>query len=214
MIKIIKSKETEIYNITLGLIEGYKPEDNIARLPHGALERLYIVKDDTERLALTTAKVQNGDTVKVTKTGLMYFVVDDTKLSSDDGYEICTTGSATKVPFGNIVNKSNPEDKKSNLEQKDIIERIFKRLDETEDKTGIYLSLKITESNILYKREWGCPPLGEPVLDISITRNPKFNTDDEKFKYAVKTLTQLLKEEFKQSTVTMTVSSGIIYYYD
>lgn len=149
MIKIIKSKETEIYNITLGLIKGYKPEDNIDR-----------------------------------------------------------------TPFGNIINKSNPEDKKSNLEKKDIIERISKRLDETEDKTGIYLSLKITESNILYKREWGCPPLGEPVIDISITRNPKFNTDNEKFKYAVKTLTQLLKEEFKQSTVTMTVSSGIIYYYD
>lgn len=148
MIKIIKSKETEIYNITLGLIKGYKPDDIIDR-----------------------------------------------------------------TPFGNIVNKSNPEDEKSNLQKEDIIKRISTCLDKTEEETGIYLSIKITESNILYKKEWGCPDLGEPVMDISIIRNPKFNADDEKFKYAVKTLTQILQDEFEQSTVTMSISSGNIYYY-
>ena len=38
---------------------------DIARLPHGALERCVIVADDTARFALTTAKIQLGDTVKV-----------------------------------------------------------------------------------------------------------------------------------------------------
>ena len=75
---------------------------DIARLPHGALERCVIVADDTARLALTTAKVQTGDTVKVTKTGLMYFVVDDTKLSTEDGYEVYVAGEAAKVAWTNV----------------------------------------------------------------------------------------------------------------
>lgn len=78
---------------------------DIARLPQGALERCAVVVDDTARLALTTAQVQTGDTVKVTKTGLMYFVVDDTKLSSEDGYEIYTAGSATSVPWNGVTGK-------------------------------------------------------------------------------------------------------------
>ena len=75
---------------------------DIARLPHGALERCVIVADDTARLALTTAKVQTGDTVKVTKTGLMYFVVDDTKLSTEYCYEVYVAGEAAKVAWTNV----------------------------------------------------------------------------------------------------------------
>lgn len=78
---------------------------DIARLPQGALERCIVVADDAARLALTTAKVQTGDTVKVTKTGLMYFVVDDTKLSTEDGYEVYTAGSATSVPWSGVTGK-------------------------------------------------------------------------------------------------------------
>ena len=78
---------------------------DIARLPQGALERCIVVADDAARLALTTAKAQTGDTVKVTKTGLMYFVVDDTKLSTEDGYEVYTAGSATSVPWSGVTGK-------------------------------------------------------------------------------------------------------------
>lgn len=78
---------------------------DIERLPHGALERCVTVADDTARLALTTASVQTGDTVKVTSTGLMYFVVDDTKLDSEDGYEEYTAGSATSVPWSGVTGK-------------------------------------------------------------------------------------------------------------
>ena len=78
---------------------------SIDRLPAGALERLVVVANDTERLALTQANIQKGDTVKVTATGKMYFVVDDTKLSSDDGYVIYTAGAATSVPWSGVTDK-------------------------------------------------------------------------------------------------------------
>ena len=78
---------------------------SIDRLPHGALERCVVVKDDAARKALTKDDAQNGDTVKVTGTGLMYFVVDDTKLAEDAGYEVYTAGTASAVDWSGITNK-------------------------------------------------------------------------------------------------------------
>lgn len=78
---------------------------DIARLPHGALERCVIVADDTARFALTTAKIQLGDTVKVNKTQKMYFVIDDSKLNSEAGYEVYTAGTATSVPWSGVTGK-------------------------------------------------------------------------------------------------------------
>lgn len=78
---------------------------DIARLPHGALERLVIVEDDTARFKLTTANVQLGDTVKVIKTEKMYYVVDESKLSSEAGYSVYTAGTATSVPWSGITGK-------------------------------------------------------------------------------------------------------------
>lgn len=78
---------------------------DIARLPHGALERCVIVEDDTARFKLTTAKIQLGDTVKVNKTQKMYFVIDDSKLNSEAGYTVYTAGSATSVPWSGVTGK-------------------------------------------------------------------------------------------------------------
>lgn len=78
---------------------------DIARLPHGALERCKVVADDTARFKLTKTDVQIGDTVKVTATGEMYFVVDDTQLSAETGYEVYTAGSATSVPWSGVTDK-------------------------------------------------------------------------------------------------------------
>lgn len=78
---------------------------DIERLPQGALERCVIVADDTARFKLTTASVQKGDTVKVTGTGKMYFVIDDTKLTSENGYTVYTAGSATSVPWSGVTGK-------------------------------------------------------------------------------------------------------------
>ena len=78
---------------------------SIDRLPAGALERCLIVADDTARFALTTSEIQNGDTVKVTATSKMYFVKDQTKLSTEDGYEVYTAGTATAVPWSGVTGK-------------------------------------------------------------------------------------------------------------
>lgn len=78
---------------------------SIDRLPKAALERLVVVADDTARFALTTATVQSGDTVKVTSTGKMYLIKDESKLSSEDGYEPYTAGQASSVPWSGVTGK-------------------------------------------------------------------------------------------------------------
>lgn len=78
---------------------------SIDRLPQGALERLTVVADDTARFALTSTNVQLGDTVKVTSSGLMYYVKDINNLGNANGYEIYTAGSATSVPWTGVTGK-------------------------------------------------------------------------------------------------------------
>lgn len=78
---------------------------SIDRLPKAALERLVVVADDTARFALTTATAQSGDTVKVTSTGKMYLIKDESKLSSEDGYEPYTASQAFSVPWSGVTGK-------------------------------------------------------------------------------------------------------------
>lgn len=78
---------------------------SIDRLPKAALERLVVVADDTARFALTTATAQSGDTVKVTSTGKMYLIKDESKLNSEDGYEPYTASQASSVPWSGVTGK-------------------------------------------------------------------------------------------------------------
>ena len=86
--------------LTNGLID-------LKYLPQGALERLVVVANATARLKLTTANVQLGDTVKETDTGLMYVVVDESKLNSEDGYQVYVAGRAAAVDWTGVENKVN-----------------------------------------------------------------------------------------------------------
>ncbi len=78
---------------------------SIDRLPKAALERLIVVADDTARFALTIATAQSGDTVKVKSTGKMYLIKDESKLSSEDGYEPYTASQASSVPWSGVTGK-------------------------------------------------------------------------------------------------------------
>lgn len=78
---------------------------SIDRLPKAALARLVVVANDTARFALTTATVQSGDTVKVTSTGKMYLIKDESKLNSEDGYEPYTASQASSVPWSGVTGK-------------------------------------------------------------------------------------------------------------
>lgn len=78
---------------------------DIDRLPKAALERMVVVADDTARFKLTTATAQVGDTVKVTATNKMYLVKDDSKLSTEAGYEPYTASQASSVPWSGVTGK-------------------------------------------------------------------------------------------------------------
>ena len=78
---------------------------SLSNIPAGALERLIPVADDTARFKLTKDNAQNGDVIKVTTTGKMYFVKDDTKLTTEDGYEVFVAGTAAAVAWANVTGK-------------------------------------------------------------------------------------------------------------
>ncbi len=64
---------------------------DVARIPQVALSKLVTVPDAAARFALTTAQVQNGDTVlQVSPDNNMYYVVDDTNLNNASGYQLYT----------------------------------------------------------------------------------------------------------------------------
>lgn len=103
--KADKATTLEGYGITEVEADKITGTINITNLPQGALERCVVVADDEARFKLTAANIQVGDTVKVTDTNTMYFVKDDTKLSSEEGYEVYTAGSATSVPWNGVTGK-------------------------------------------------------------------------------------------------------------
>ena len=85
---------------------GYIP---FKYLPPTVIERLTVVASIAARNALKNTQVQTGDVVKVladendgNKTK-MFYVVDDTKLNSSDGYSEFVVGSAAKVPWGGTI---------------------------------------------------------------------------------------------------------------
>ena len=78
---------------------------DIQRLPAGALERLIIVANQTERFLLTSTQVQEGDTVQEDDTKIMYRVVDVNNLNNSNGYREYTAGRATSVDWSGVENK-------------------------------------------------------------------------------------------------------------
>lgn len=101
------SENIEI-NATLANLDASKITTgtiDIARLPKGALDNLVLVTNDAERFALTTKDVQNGDTVKVTETGILYLVSDETKLGTAEAFTEYTAGRATAIDWSGVENK-------------------------------------------------------------------------------------------------------------
>ena len=80
-----------IPSIDAASVTGVLPLNTI---PQGALERLVHVANKTARFQLTNTQVQTGDSVIQDDTGIMYIVVDDSKLNSDAGYQEYKAGTA------------------------------------------------------------------------------------------------------------------------
>jgi len=69
----------------------------LSAIPQGALERMVTVTDRAARLKLTASQVQLGDTVKQSDTGVLYIVVDESKLNQDAGYQEYKAGTALEA---------------------------------------------------------------------------------------------------------------------
>lgn len=85
---------------------------DIALIPKAAIEHMYVVASEAELANLTTAQVQNGDTVKIADAddviGKMYFVTDETKLGTADymqGLMAYSAGTAAAVDWSGVQNK-------------------------------------------------------------------------------------------------------------
>jgi hypothetical protein len=89
-----KAETDELLDGKADLVDGLIP---VSQIPPVVIERLVKVADDTARFALTTATVQNGDTVQTIDNNKMYAVIDDTHLDSEQGYQVYVAGMAARA---------------------------------------------------------------------------------------------------------------------
>jgi hypothetical protein len=84
---------------------GVATLDNAGKIPESQLPSISVdaritVANQTERFALTTAQVQNGDYVYQSDTSVLYMVTDQTALNSNNGYTALAT-----VEWSAVTNK-------------------------------------------------------------------------------------------------------------
>lgn len=88
------------------------------------------------------------------------------------------------------------------------------------EERGIYCSFVVNSSKTIYHTEWGCPVGGEDTFSVSTLYNPAFpppgaNTPEEgaeMFTAAAIQVLEMLKEELKQSTLSVVVSPVEMLY--
>lgn len=105
LVKDVADLKTGLQNIDAGQIKtGTLP---LSVIPHGALERMYVVENAGDLATVTSEQVQNGDTIRV-NGGSMYFVTNDTKLGTGDymqGLAEYTAGTASSVNWSGVQGK-------------------------------------------------------------------------------------------------------------
>ena len=69
----------------------------LANIPQGAIEKLVKVANQEAMLALTSADVQNGDSVLTTDNNHMYIVTDESALGNMNAFTEYSAGTATKA---------------------------------------------------------------------------------------------------------------------
>lgn len=77
-------------------IDGIIPLENI---PQGAIDKLIQVANQAARLALTTANVQNGDSVQELDSKKMFIVIDEEKLGTEDAEAAFVEYTAGRATF-------------------------------------------------------------------------------------------------------------------
>lgn len=84
--------------------------------------------------------------------------------------------------------------------------------EEYAEQTGKYISFVVIPATVMYKKEWGCPESGENVFYLQAVMNPVFDKDIEEWKQRVIDIINHLKEEFQQTTVTITFTEADVVY--
>ena len=69
----------------------------VSEIPPMAMEHMKLVQTTADMYNLTIDDVQNGDTVFVNETKVMYLVIDETKLDQAAGYKEYAAGTASRA---------------------------------------------------------------------------------------------------------------------
>lgn len=103
---------------------------DLARIPASAVERLVPVPDRAAMLALTSTEVQNGDSVKILdEGGLLFLVVDDTKLGTMDAFTDYSVGRAAAVTWSGVEDKPTEFPPEAHTQAIDTIDGLQGELD-------------------------------------------------------------------------------------
>lgn len=108
------------------------------------------------------------------------------------------TSTTAKINIGVCEGYNNTEEQVN-----DFASYLQIKLEDISKELGFYISFIVYEVKTVYKKEWGCPDGGEKTYNLEATRNPVFNPDDNLWKDQVLQVIRFLKDDLKQSTVTI-----------
>lgn len=80
------------------------------------------------------------------------------------------------------------------------------------NQSEMYISAIVSNSITVYNENWGCPKGGEQTVVITGVANPDFIKDLNKWTESVKRIAIRLKEELKQSTITVEFKETDLLY--
>ncbi|AIT09063.1 hypothetical protein LO80_03115 [Candidatus Francisella endociliophora] len=186
--------------ITSGIID-------IARLPNSAFSKLVTVTDETARFALTTATVQEGDSVKQNDTGVLYFVSDELNLNNSSGY----TEYTASIDWSSITSKpQNIIDIESiNASNDDIIQKkagVF--VNRTLEQLKTDLNITAQTSNLSVSRTINSVTVVNSAGDDAVIPEANFN-----FAGAMNTTDKVLLDLYKNhigKVSVFTIDGGTI----
>ena len=104
-LKVGKSAEADSVNAEN--IQGIIP---LSKVPKAALDRLYKVANQEAMLNLTLEDIQEGDSVQVLDTKVMYLFTDESKIGTMDAFTEYSAGIAAHATSADSADNANSAD--------------------------------------------------------------------------------------------------------